>query len=194
MYARFSSVLQNLREIDDKESAAAKLCADLKQKEEYADEMREALTAFLIECTRENLTPRSEHRVSQLLRVIGYIEEMTDDCYIISLLLEKSIRKNRIIKKEEMDDLVPYVNKVEEFLELLQEQLEQDPGPKIMARTKEIETHINRSRKELQKLGRKRIEAGKDVKTELFFIDLVRRIEKLGDYCYDISSALGKIA
>jgi phosphate:Na+ symporter len=118
---------------------------------------------------------------------------MSDDCYIISLLLEKSIKKNRIFSKQEMDELVPYVNKVGEFLDHLQEQLGQPSTSKLSDRTNELEKAINKSRKDLQKLGRKRIEAGKDVKTELFFIDLVRRIEKLGDYCYDISTALRKI-
>ena len=193
MYARFSTFLRDLREIDDKETAAQKLCEDLKQKEEYTDEMRDALTSFLIECTREQLNARSERRVSQLMRVIGYIEEMSDDCYIISLLLQKGVRKNRIIKDKEMDALIPYLNQVEEFLELLQEQLGQNATIKSTIQTKMLEAEINSSRKKLQKLSRKRIEAGKDVKTELFFIDLVRRIEKLGDYCYDISSALGRL-
>ncbi|MDR2964702.1 MAG: Na/Pi cotransporter family protein [Treponema sp.] len=193
MYAQFSSLMQNLLEIENKESAAEKLCEDLKPKEEYIDEMRETLTTFLIECTRKQLASRTEHRVSQLLRVVNYIEEMSDDCYIISLLLEKSIKKNRILKKEEMDKLVPYVNMVGEFLDHLQEQLGQPSSLKLSGRTNELEKAINKSRKDLQKLGRKRIEAGKDVKTELFFIDLVRRIEKLGDYCYDISNALRKI-
>jgi len=92
-----------------------------------------------------------------------------------------------------MDDLVPYLNKVEEFLDLVHDLLGENQTTKLMARGKELETDINKYRKRLQKLGRKRISAGKDVKTELFFIDLVRRIEKLGDYCHDISSALGKI-
>jgi len=192
MYDRFCALLKVIREIDDREGATAKLCAELKVQEEYTDEMRESLTGFLIECTREKLSSRTEMRVTQLLRVIGYIEEMSDDCYIISLLLEKSVRKDRIFKKEEMDELVPYVHKVEEFLDLLQEQLGQSTTAKLIARTKELENSINKSRKDLQKLSRRRIEAGKDVKTELFFIDLVRRIEKLGDYCFDISSALGK--
>ena len=192
MYERFSTLLKDLREVDDKEGAAAKLCTDLKQQEEYTDEMREALTAFLMECSREKLTSPSELRVTQLLRVIGYIEEMSDDCYLISLLLEKSVRKDRIFKNEEMDALVPYLGLVEEFLELLGEQLGYSTTAKYSARTRELESDINKSRKDLQKLGRKRIEAGKDVKTELFFIDLVRRIEKLGDYCFDISNALGK--
>jgi phosphate:Na+ symporter len=92
MYARFSVFLRELREISDREGAVEKLCEELKQKEDYADEMREALTNFLIDCSRVKLNPRSEQRVSRLLRVIGYIEEMSDECYGISRLLEKSVR------------------------------------------------------------------------------------------------------
>jgi phosphate:Na+ symporter len=47
MYARFSGVLRALRETGGRESAVAALTAELKRKEEYADEMREELTAFL---------------------------------------------------------------------------------------------------------------------------------------------------
>jgi len=192
MYARFNTLLQSLRGIENKEDAVTDLCEELKKKEEYADEMRESLTRFLMECTREHLNARSEQLVSRLIRVIAYVEEMTDDCYIVGLSLEKSVRKNRVISDKEMEDLVPYLNKVEEFLGLLQEQLAQNPAKGLGIRTRELEKDINKSRKKLQKLSRKRIEAGKDVKTELFFFDLVRRIEKLGDYCYDISSVLKK--
>jgi phosphate:Na+ symporter len=192
MYASFNTFLQELPEIEDKEKAAEDLCANLKQKEEYADQMRDALTNFLIECTREPLTPNSERRVSNMLKAVGYLEEMSDDCYIISLLLEKNVKKSRIIKKEGMNELIPYLNQVQEFLNLLQEQLGQSPTLRSTIYTKRMEAGINKSRKDLQKISRKRIEAGKDVKTELFFIDLIRRIERLGDYCYDISNTLLK--
>jgi len=154
--------------------------------------MREALTAFLIECTQKKLSDHSEKRVSQLLHVMGIIEEMSDGCYIISILLEKSIRKNRLVSAREMDDLIPYLNQVKEFLAALQELLEHGYSSRVISRTRELETDINKSKKRLQKLSRKRIEAGMDVKTELFFIDLVRRIERLGDYCFDISNTLIK--
>ena len=192
MYASFSAVLLDLCEIDDKESVVVKLCEDLKKKEEYADEMRDVLTGFLIECTSKKLNTRSERRVSQLLRVIGYIEEMSDACYIISLVMERGVRKDRLFKKDEMEKLVPYVNLVGEFLGLVQEQLGES-SILLTIKSKKLEADINKSRKKLQRIGRKRIEAGKNVKTELFFIDMVRRIEKLGDYCYDISSALSKM-
>jgi len=165
----------------------------LKQKEEYADEMTEALTGFLIECTREQLNPRSERRVSQLLQVVADIEEMCDDCYRIGLLLEKNVRKSRIFSDKEIDALVPYLRQVEDFLGLLREQLGQSQTLALIVRTKKLEADINKSRKKLHRLGRKHIEAGKDIKTELFFIDLVKRIEELGDYCYDISRVLQRM-
>jgi phosphate:Na+ symporter len=193
MYNRFNTLLQDLPNIEDRENATAKLHEELKQKEDYADEMREILTSFLMECTREKLSSRSEQRVTQLVRVISILEEMSDECCAISFLLDKSVRKDHVIKEKEMNDLVPYLNLVGEFFRLLQEQMGQKTTILSFIQNKKLEVEINISRKQLQKLGRKRIEAGKDVKTELFFIDLVRRIEKLGDYCFDISGILGKI-
>jgi len=190
MYARFSAVLRSLRETGDKNEAVTQLCEELKQKEEYTDEMRETLSSFLIECSREQINRRSEQRISQLLRVIGYIEEMSDECYSISRLLEKSVRKDYVFKDEEMDVLIPYVNQIESFLDMLKEQSMHSSKIASAVHTVKLKTSISASRKKLQRLGRKRIEAGEDVKTELMFIDLVRRIDKLGDYCIDIAEVI----
>jgi phosphate:Na+ symporter len=205
MYARFSEALRGLRDsgsaddsgnADDdtdnseRNNAIAKLCEEMQQKETYADEMREILTGVLIECTRVQLNIRTEQRITHLLRIINGIEEMSDECYSISRLLEKSVRKNRIFKKEEMDELVPYVYHVEQFLSLLQMQLSSKSTAELAVQTMELEGKINTTRKRLRKLSRKRIQAGMDVQTELIFIDLVRRIERLGDYCSSITSEI----
>jgi len=190
MYGKFRAVLNSMQENQLTEDAVNALIQELKEKENYADEMREAITAFLMECTREQLNPRSEQRVSRLLRIIADLEDMTDDCYSISLLLERSVRKNQVFKSKEITALIPYVGLVAEFLEFLKDHLEGIHSAEQSAWAVELENRIDESRNKLRKLGRKRIEAGKDVKTELLFIDLVRRIERLGDYCYSISAAL----
>jgi phosphate:Na+ symporter len=192
MYARVSTTLKTLKETQDKEGAVNSLVTEMKGREEYADEMREALTAFLIECTREQLNPRSEDRVSQLIRIIANLEDMTDICFGAALLLERSVRKNQIFKEKEMSALVPYLSLVEDFLVLVREYLGRRLSPEEAARARALEEEIDESRNRLRKLGRKRIEAGADVKTELLFIDLVRRIEQLGDYCFDIAEALAQ--
>jgi phosphate:Na+ symporter len=152
--------------------------------------MREVLTGYMMECTRNQLNRRSEYNVSLLLRIIADLEDMTDDCYSVSLLLERSVRKNQIFKRKELDALDPYMGQVEEFLSFVKEHLNEKFSEKERLYAKSIEEKIDASRNKLRKLGRKRIEEGEDVKTELLFIDLVRRIEKLGDYCYSISNSM----
>jgi phosphate:Na+ symporter len=188
MYSRFCTVLRSLHDDYDKgKENTETLCAELLQKEEYVYEMREELSDFLIECSRVKLTPHSESKVSYLLRVIIALESMSDECHNISRLLEKRVGKNCIFKDREMDELIPYVGQVEEFLSLLENQLSRHPSPKNKTRAIELEENIEKGRKRLQKLGRKRIKAGGNIKAELLFIDLVRRIERLGDYCIEIS-------
>jgi phosphate:Na+ symporter len=193
MYARISEVLFSLRKKENWEATVDALVAELRDKEAYADQMREELTRFLMECTRRQLTPRTESNVSQLLRIIADLEDMTDACYGISLLLERSVKKSMIFEAKEMEALAPYVTLVEEFLAFVREHLGSRISEEQRLHARSLEDKIDKHRNRLKKMGRKRIEAGKNVKTELLFIDLVRRIEGVGDYCYNISSALSQM-
>ncbi|MHC6202756.1 Na/Pi cotransporter family protein [Breznakiellaceae bacterium SP9] len=190
MYSKISAFLKDLREKHVSVEAAETLVGDLGQKEKYADEMREEITMFLIECSRVRLNPLSERKISQALRIIVNLEELTDVCYSTSLLLERSVKKEHIFKTKEMDALTPYVALVEQFLGFVELHLARPLTHDEVALARNMEDNINKHRNKLRKLGRKRIESGVNVKTELLFIDLVRRIEKLGDYCYDMSSVL----
>jgi phosphate:Na+ symporter len=191
MFGKFSATLHSMQETPLTEDAVNSFIADFRDKENYADEMREALTDFLVECARERLSPYSEKRVSRLLRIVADLEEMSDDCFSISMLLERSVRKDHVLKSKEITALIPYVALVEGFLNFIKHIKLGSIISKEQAKwARDLESRIDESRDKLRKLGRKRIEAGKDVKTELLFIDLVRRIETLGDYCYSISEAL----
>jgi phosphate:Na+ symporter len=185
MYARIRAFLENMR-LD----MAAALMEELQKNENYADEMREELTRFLIECSAHQLSRRSEQHVSQLLRIVAELEDMTDDCYGIGLILERSVKKELVFKNKEMKALSPYVSLVEEFLGFVQAHLGASLRPDQNDHALELERRIRKSQRRLNKLGRKRIEAGENVKTELLFIDLVRRIEKLGNYCRNIAGIL----
>ncbi|MCQ2613639.1 MAG: hypothetical protein MJ183_08595 [Treponemataceae bacterium] len=52
--------------------------------------------------------------------------------------------------------------------------------------TEAIEQTIDDKKKELRLLSRKRMKKGSNVKTELNYIDLVRKIEKAGDCVFGI--------
>ncbi|MDR3341296.1 MAG: Na/Pi cotransporter family protein [Treponema sp.] len=190
MYRKISAALHSIPAASEKESLVSTLVAELKRQEATADEMREELTCFLIECTRQQLNYRSERHISQLLRIIADLEEMTDDCYSISFILERSIKKDLIFKHKEMAALTPYVGLVETSLGFIREHVGNPLTEEQIRYARTLEEEIDKGRNKLRKLGRKRIEAGENVKTELLFIDLVRRVEKIGDYCFDISKTL----
>jgi phosphate:Na+ symporter len=190
MFTRFSAVLQSLLDIKNRESVVDELSAELRQKEEYTDEMREQISLYLMECAKNRLNRRLEYRISQLLRVISDLENMTDDCCSLSYLLENGVKKGRIFEEKEMNALEPYLNMVRDFLLLVHENFGHKVSEEIIKRANKLEDQIDSNRNKLRKLSRKRLESGKDVKTELLFIELVRRIEKLGDYCYEISETL----
>jgi phosphate:Na+ symporter len=193
MYGRVSGILETLKEHPKQEETVQELTSELRAKEAYADEMREELTHFLMECTRQHLNLRSEAHVSRLLRIIADLENMTDDCLGASLILENSVKKDRVFKGKEMQALVPYTTLVGDFLAFVQNHL----GKKLFSEEAEqavvMEERINGAQKRLRKYGRKRIEAGKNVKAELLFIDFIRRLEQLGDNCYSISAALARM-
>lgn len=165
----------------------------LKQKEDYADQMREQLSRFLIECTRAQLSPRSEQKISQLIRIVADLEDMTDDCYSLSLTLQRSYHKKLEFNRKELDALEPYILLVRDFLVFVREHLKKGLSEEDLRHAKNLEEKIDQFRSKLKKLARKNIESGADVKTELLFIDLVRRIEKLGDYAYSIIESLSHI-
>ena len=54
----------------------------------------------------------------------------------------------------------------------------------------QLEDGIDAFRKDLKKVARKRLESGADVKAELLYIDVIRRIENIGDNCFNISESL----
>jgi phosphate:Na+ symporter len=193
MYDRVSKAFYEAKDAEDRDVWIEKLMEQLSRQEAYADEMREQLTAFLIECTRHQLGPGSEKNVSQLLRIVADLEYITDDCYSIACILERSVKKDLIFKEKEMVLLSPYIALVEEFLSFVHSHLGGRLHPDEAAQAEDFEARIDRLRDKLRKRGRKRIEAGEDVKTELLFIDLVRRLENLGDYCYAISHALSRM-
>ncbi|MDR1390093.1 MAG: Na/Pi cotransporter family protein [Treponema sp.] len=200
MYAQISEGLGSFSESEvteheeEKTVLVERLVASMRQKEDYTDEMREELTRFLIECTRTQMSASSEYNISRLLRIIADLEDMADDCCGVALILERSVKKKQLFKKKEMIALAPFVSQVEDFLGYVREHLGHPLNRDQISYAESLESEIDRARNKLRKLGRKRIEAGADVKTELLFMDMVRRIERLGDFCYNISEALFRMS
>jgi phosphate:Na+ symporter len=62
-----------------------------------------------------------------------------------------------------------------------------------LKKAEEFEIQIDSLRKDLKKIAKKRLKNGANVKAALLYIDLVRKIEKIGDYAFSISETLTQI-
>ena len=164
----------------------------LTQEEDYADQMQEQLSNYLIHCSQLPLSEKQKNNVSIMIRVVDDLENMTDDCYSVAVLLKRSIEKNMIFANEDMERLLPYMDLAHKFLEFIRKNINKHLSEEDLRIAQDLENQIDKSRSNLKKVARKRLESGADVKTELLYIDLVRSIEKLGDRAFSISEALSQ--
>ena len=162
----------------------------LTQDEDYADQMQEQLTNYLVRCSQLPMSDKLKNNVSVMLRIVDDLENMTDDCYTIALLLQRSIEKEMIFAEEDMERLHPYIELAHRFLEFIRENINKHLNDDQLAVAQVLEDQIDLLRKNLKKVARKRLEGGANVKAELLYIDLVRNIEKIGDRAFNISEAL----
>ena len=87
---------------------------------------------------------------------------------------------------------MPYVELAREFLQFIRININRHLDSKKLELARELENQIDMFRKNLKKVARKRLENGADVKAELLYIDLIRKIEKIGDHAFSISELLSQ--
>jgi phosphate:Na+ symporter len=127
-----------------------------------------------------------------MLRIIDDLESITDECFSILLLLKRSIEKDMTFNDEDMERLEPYGELVQQFLLFIKKNINKHLQQDQLRLAEILEDQVDAFRKNLKKVARKRLEKGADVRSELLYIDLVRYIEKIGDYAFSISEALAE--
>lgn len=163
----------------------------LANEENYADQMQEELSKYLVKCMNLPVTEKQQGNISRMLHIVDEIESMTDDCYSVSLLLDRSYQKKMVFSKADMERLDAFVDLVNQFVEFVRMNLsENHMDSERLEEARVLENRIDLGRTELKRVARKRLEKGADVRTELLYIDLVRNLEKIGDRAFGIAGAL----
>lgn len=162
----------------------------LMEQEDYADQMKEKLTNYLVNCNRLPLSKKQKDSLIIIQQIVDDLEEMTDDCFNVALLLKKSIEKDMTFAQEDMERFDPYLDLARQSMVFVSTNINKHLDDGKLAIAKEIETQIDVFKHNLKKVARKRLEGGANVKSELLYIDMVRQIEKFGDRAYSIANAL----
>ena len=162
--------------------------------ENYIDEMNEEITGFLQKCSRlptANSTDR--HNFARLMQITDNLENLSDECTSIMHTLGKFFaayeETDKDIRTKRAREISDYLEMVRLFYEQICIYFSTGISAEERLQAEVIEQRIDDMKKELRHLSRKRIENGGNVKTELNYIDLVRKIEKAGDCVFSIVQA-----
>jgi phosphate:Na+ symporter len=186
MFGRFRLILRD-RPVDLAEDVDA-----FGTMENYADQMREGLSKLLFECASRDMGAAGKD-VGVMLRMVTDLEDITDDCFSLVMLLDKAGSRKLKPDAKDIDSLGPYTELVGSFLDFVRDHINGPISDEQLAVARALEDRIDGFRKALKKKSRKRMQAGGDIKAELLFIDIVRHIEKIGDHAYGVARALREI-
>lgn len=169
-----------------------KLMEKIESQEQYADQMQEELTRYLVHTSELPLSERTRTNVRLMLQIVDDLESMTDEIFVIAMLIQRSKNKKLALREDDMDRLTPYLQLAEKFLQFVHKNLNKPLSKEQLAIANDMENEIDKYRKSLKKIARKRLEKGANVKAELLYIDIVRTIEKIGDHAFSISETLAQ--
>ncbi len=168
------------------------LIEEVNAQEEYIDEMNHEISYFLQKCSR---LPTANHNdrnnYTNMISVIQNLEDLSDECCSMMHSLCKFKKEGETASlKNQTKELVEYFNQVYIFYEQTCTYIALGLSEIDKVLLSDVEDKIDKTKRELKKAGRKRIENGSNVKAELNFMDLVRKIEKAGDCIFGVIQAI----
>ena len=165
---------------------------EYRDKLELSSEMQEQITAYLVESSREAMSEGTANTLNRLVRIVTELDSVADTCGKLIRLAERKYEKDVKLETDFIEALVPYCEMVSAFLKFNKGHVAGTLNDTELETARDIEEHINARQKELKKAAQKRIRRGGSVKAELFYIDVLRHIEHIGDFSLAISEALAK--
>jgi phosphate:Na+ symporter len=157
---------------------------------EYSTRMNEGISKFLLDIAQQDIAEKTRDNIGAMLRLVTDLDNICACCSTMAAMQEKGIRKKLVYSDEQIGQLEPFTRLVAEFLAFTIPKTGKPLQEEDLARAEELESRVDAWRGELKKVARKRINKGSDVKLELQYIDLIRHIEKIGDYCWSIAMTL----
>jgi phosphate:Na+ symporter len=184
MLTRYRSMFDNPdNSIDD-------LVDLMRRDEEYADQMQEQLSNFIVHLLQDAQTTTNASSLNSLIRVMDELESVTDSCYALAMLSQRRYKMGWKYEDEIMDEMECFHLIVQEFLDYVRDRMDRTLTKAEMQKANEYEDQINALRTSLGNKVQDRLSEGiGDVKAELLILELIRHLEHIGDYCTNIAEA-----
>jgi len=162
----------------------------MKRDEEYADQMQEQLSNFVVHLLQDSQTSTNASSLNSLIRVMDELESVTDSCYALAMLSQRRYKMGWEYEKEILDEMEEFHLIVQEFLDYVRDRMDRTLTKAEMQKAIEFEDQINAMRTDVGNKVQDRLSDGLgDVKAELLILELIRHLEHIGDYCTNIAEA-----
>lgn len=178
--------------LEQKSEKIAALVEQINFQEEYIDEMNHGISSFLQKCSR---LPTANHNdrnnFARMISIVQNLEDLSDEC--CSLMHAVCKFRNAAggsLLKNQSTELISYFDTVHLFYEQTCTYIVLGLSEIDKVLLSDVEDQIDRAKKEFKKASRKRIESGSNVKAELCYMDVVRKIEKAGDCVFGVIQSI----
>ncbi len=162
--------------------------AELKQMEDTCDEMLHDITTYLIQCSTHEIGSGNATKITSNLRVVAELEEATDRIYRMVKVVQRKYEKGRDFSEIQHDELIASSTQVKMLLGVAKNSLVGIDG-KTFECAHEIESRVDRLRKQNNKAAAKRMQEGSVVQTEMIFIDLNNHMEAVANHLLNVIQA-----
>jgi phosphate:Na+ symporter len=158
--------------------------------EDQINEMHKAIATFLAKTMQSEINEALSNDIAEQMRVVNNLERIGDAVEALGLLCEDIVDKDLKFNEKAMGDLFIIAAKVDEFLKLISNALIKEPQ-NLMAQAEAMEHTIDSMRETMRDAHIERLKIGKcGIEGGLAFINLLARLEKIGDYCYSIARSV----
>lgn len=158
--------------------------------EDQVNEMHRAISTFLAKTMQSEINEETSNDIAEQMRVVNNLERIGDAVEALGLLCEDIVDKELKFSENAMGDFFVLAAKVDEFLTMISEALIKEPQS-LMEKAEEAERTIDAMRETMRDAHIERLKIGKcGIEGGLTFINLLARLEKIGDYCYSIARSV----
>lgn len=187
MFEEFKQVFHN----PDKDIAA--LMETIKREEEYTDQMQIEINSYLADVSKENLNAQSRDNINSLIRIVNEFESIADSCYNLIILVQKQHEAGLEFNQEAINDFNPYLEIVTRFIKFINKHLNEHLTKEEFLKALSIENEVDDMRNVLRNKSRDRLHIKDNIVAELLYLDMIKQVEKIGDYALNIAQALRKL-
>jgi phosphate:Na+ symporter len=177
--------------LEKKEKKFARIFNKILNGEKMIDEMEVEIAGYITKISEDDLSDHGRMRLKAMLKIIDYLETISDLTYQMALTITKKKEANAWFTQELRNNLRKEFNLIEKSMNLMVSNLEQDYFDIEIADAQQIENEINQTSTALKQAYLEEINREKlPYKTGIYYNDLVGLAEKIGNCIYDVNRAM----